>query len=68
MEEMGYENFITDFRENHLRPLTAKLFPEWGGDCLDSHKAFVLGYKIGKDEEIAYHFDNAEVRIYYFMF
>merc|ERR550539_102672 len=30
---------------------------------LDSHKAFVVKYKIGEDVDLAEHFDNAEVTL-----
>ena len=34
-----------------------------GGDCLDSHKAFTVHYKIGEDLDLSYHYDKAEVTL-----
>lgn len=44
-------------------PITKLLYPEWGGDALDSHKAFIVQYKIGEDVDLGYHYDNAEVTL-----
>ncbi|KAJ8385960.1 hypothetical protein AAFF_G00177810 [Aldrovandia affinis] len=42
LNELGFdEGFITPLRENYLRPVAALLYPDCGGHCLDSHKAFV---------------------------
>ena len=32
-----------------------------GGDALDHHKSFVVRYKLGEDEQLSAHYDNAEV-------
>ena len=44
-------------------PITRLLFPDYGGDSLDSHKAFTVHYKIGQDLDLSYHYDNAEVTL-----
>ena len=44
-------------------PITRMLYPECGGDCLDSHKAFTVHYKMGEDLDLSYHYDNAEVTL-----
>ncbi|XP_006813813.2 2-oxoglutarate and iron-dependent oxygenase domain-containing protein 2-like [Saccoglossus kowalevskii] len=64
LNELGFdEKFMTPLRINYLRPITRLLFPDWGGDNLDSHKAFIVKYKIGEDLALNYHYDNAEVTI-----
>ncbi|XP_072024863.1 2-oxoglutarate and iron-dependent oxygenase domain-containing protein 2-like isoform X2 [Amphiura filiformis] len=64
LNELGFDtDFITPLRLKYLTPLTSLLFPDWGGDYLDSHKAFVVKYKLGEDLDLAYHYDNAEVTI-----
>ncbi|XP_077996401.1 2-oxoglutarate and iron-dependent oxygenase domain-containing protein 2-like [Glandiceps talaboti] len=64
LNELGFdEDFITPLRVDYLRPITRLLFPDWGGDCLDSHKAFIVKYKLGEDLALNYHYDNAEVTI-----
>lgn len=56
------EAFLTPLRER-LRPLTALLYPELGGGCLDSHKAFVVKYALHEDLDLSSHYDNAEVTL-----
>lgn len=64
LDELGFDDdFLTPFREKYLSPITKLLYPEWGGDSLDSHKAFIVAYKIGEDLSLSYHYDNAEVTL-----
>ncbi|XP_071943889.1 2-oxoglutarate and iron-dependent oxygenase domain-containing protein 2-like [Antedon mediterranea] len=64
MNELGFDdNFITPLRQNYITPLARLLYPDCGGDLLDSHKAFVIKYKIGEDLDLNYHYDNAEVTL-----
>ena len=64
LAELGFDDhFITPLRENYLNPICRVLYPEWIGDALDSHKAFVVVYKEGQDVDLATHYDNAEVTL-----
>ncbi|EDO31482.1 predicted protein [Nematostella vectensis] len=64
LSDLGFdEHFINPLRREYLQPITALLFPQWGGDGLDSHKAFTVHYMPGKDTELSYHYDNAEVTL-----
>ncbi|XP_042216415.1 2-oxoglutarate and iron-dependent oxygenase domain-containing protein 2-like [Homarus americanus] len=63
LEELGFDRFISSLRSTYLTPLTTLLFPDWGGDSLDSHKSFIVTYKEGKDVDLTYHFDNAEITL-----
>nr|XP_021388492.1 2-oxoglutarate and iron-dependent oxygenase domain-containing protein 2 isoform X2 [Lonchura striata domestica] len=63
LNELGMdEPFLTPLRER-LRPITALLYPELGGACLDSHKAFVVKYSLHEDLDLSSHYDNAEVTL-----
>ncbi|NWR47711.1 OGFD2 protein, partial [Regulus satrapa] len=63
LNELGMdEPFLTPLRER-LLPVTALLYPELGGACLDSHKAFVVKYALHEDLDLSSHFDNAEVTL-----
>ena len=53
--------FFDVLREEYIKPITSVLYPEYGGATLDSHKVFVVKYRLGEDEDLACHFDNAEV-------
>ena len=62
LDELGMnQEFFDVLRDEYIRPITGVLFPEYGGATLDSHKVFVVKYKLGEDEDLACHFDNAEV-------
>ncbi|KAM7416926.1 hypothetical protein PAMA_018821 [Pampus argenteus] len=64
LNELGFdEGFITPLREQYLHPLTSLLYPDCGGRCLDSHKAFVVKYDMNEDLDLSYHYDNAEVTL-----
>lgn len=64
LNELGFDDgFVTPLRELYLRPLTSVLYPDYGGRCLDSHKAFVVKYDMKEDLDLSYHYDNAEVTL-----
>ncbi|KAK3599067.1 hypothetical protein CHS0354_024393 [Potamilus streckersoni] len=63
MDEVGFNDFITTLRVEYMQHITRLLFPEWGGGNLDSHKAFIVKYKVGEDIDLGYHYDNAEVTL-----
>lgn len=64
LNELGFDKgFITPLRELYLHPLTSLLYPDCGGRCLDSHKAFVVKYDMNEDLDLSYHYDNAEVTL-----
>ncbi|XP_058630920.1 2-oxoglutarate and iron-dependent oxygenase domain-containing protein 2 isoform X3 [Onychostoma macrolepis] len=64
LNELGFdESFITPLREVYLHALTALLYSDCGGSCLDSHKAFVVKYAMREDLDLSYHYDNAEVTL-----
>ena len=64
LNELGFnDRFVTPLMRDFLSPLTRLLYPDCGGDSLDSHKAFVVKYKLGEDLALAYHYDNAEVTL-----
>ncbi|XP_037092925.1 2-oxoglutarate and iron-dependent oxygenase domain-containing protein 2-like isoform X1 [Pollicipes pollicipes] len=62
LDELGMnQEFFDVLREEYIQPITALLYPELGGESLDSHKVFVVKYKQGEDEDLGCHFDNAEL-------
>ncbi|XP_066510614.1 2-oxoglutarate and iron-dependent oxygenase domain-containing protein 2 isoform X2 [Hoplias malabaricus] len=64
LNELGFdEGLVTPLRELYLRPLCALLYPDCGGQWLDSHKAFVVKYAMHEDVDLSYHYDNAEVTL-----
>ncbi|KAM8961496.1 2-oxoglutarate and iron-dependent oxygenase domain-containing protein 2 [Pelodytes ibericus] len=64
LNELGLdETFISPLREKYLKSITSLLYPDWGGGCLDSHKAFIVKYALHEDLDLSCHFDNAEVTL-----
>ncbi|XP_068167128.1 2-oxoglutarate and iron-dependent oxygenase domain-containing protein 2 isoform X2 [Antennarius striatus] len=64
LDELGFDKgLITPLRERYLHPLTSVLYPDCGGRCLDSHKAFIVKYDMKEDLDLSYHYDNAEVTL-----
>lgn len=64
LNELGFdEGLVTPLRQRYLQPVASLLFPDCGGGCLDSHKAFVVKYDMSQDLELSYHYDNAEVTL-----
>ncbi|XP_001180150.3 2-oxoglutarate and iron-dependent oxygenase domain-containing protein 2 [Strongylocentrotus purpuratus] len=62
--ELGFDgNFLNPLRMDYLAPIASLLYPDVGGNSLDSHRAFIVKYKLGEDVDLNYHFDNAEVTI-----
>lgn len=61
VEEFGLLDFVNQMISELLSPISKVLFPEWYGSGIDSHKSFSLMYALGKDTELAYHYDNAEI-------
>uniref|UniRef100_UPI00358E5A89 2-oxoglutarate and iron-dependent oxygenase domain-containing protein 2 isoform X2 n=1 Tax=Myxine glutinosa TaxID=7769 RepID=UPI00358E5A89 len=61
--ELGCDASLISPLYTFLRPITRLLYPDLGGDALDSHKAFVVHYGPAADQDLAYHFDNAEITL-----
>jgi hypothetical protein len=65
LNELGFDAFFDKFRTQFLSPIFRKLYPEFVDEQvgLDSHKAFVVAYKMDEDVSLNYHFDNSEVTL-----
>ncbi|XP_025090835.1 2-oxoglutarate and iron-dependent oxygenase domain-containing protein 2-like isoform X1 [Pomacea canaliculata] len=64
LNEYGFDTYLLGpLRQHYLAPVTSLLFPNSGGICLDSHKAFTVTYGSGHDLDLSCHFDNSEVTL-----
>jgi len=66
LEELGLsDGLIRPLVEGWLQPLCMRLSAELARAAagLDHRKAFVVRYRLGEDEHLATHFDNAEVTL-----
>jgi hypothetical protein len=42
LDDIGFQGMMQDFIEKCITPFSKDLFPEYGGDSLDSHHAFIV--------------------------
>eukprot|EP01112_Ceratiomyxa_fruticulosa_P006972 TRINITY_DN1794_c0_g1_i1.p1 TRINITY_DN1794_c0_g1~~TRINITY_DN1794_c0_g1_i1.p1 ORF type:complete len:366 (-),score=67.43 TRINITY_DN1794_c0_g1_i1:97-1194(-) len=63
LDDMGFEQFFTDLREQYVKHFAAILYPHYGGASLDSHHAFIVQYKLTGDKKLNFHYDDSEVTI-----
>lgn len=64
LNELGFdEGLAAPLRDLYLNPVSSLLYPDCGGNWLDSHKAFAVKYTLNQDLELGYHYDNAEVTL-----
>lgn len=65
LDEIGFLDFFNEFRVDFVQPIAARLFPEWsdGVSGLDSHRAFTVKYSPDTDQDLGFHYDNAEVSV-----
>ena len=66
LDELGFApGLLNPLVSDWLRPLCAALEPlaAAGGASVDSHKSFVVTYRLGEDEDLAQHYDNSEVTL-----
>jgi hypothetical protein len=61
LNELGFDDFFNKFRQLYLNPLSKRFYPEIiKTDCdLDSHKIFIVKYKIDQDTSLSYHFGKS---------
>jgi len=66
LDELGlYPRLLNPLIAEWLVPLCARLpvLAAAGGASLDGHKSFVVTYRLGEDEQLTEHYDNAEVTL-----
>jgi hypothetical protein len=64
LDELGFDpGLLNPLHELYLQPISKILFPAETGEGLDTHKAFIVTYGEGKDVDLDFHFDNAEVTL-----
>ena len=70
LQELGFaQEFLDPLVAIYIKPIAAALFPDCGGDSLDSFRSFTVVYHPAKDDDeqhdstLAYHFDDSEVTL-----
>jgi len=62
LDDFGFEAFFSTLTE-YISPFASILFPEYGGDSLDDHHAFIVQYKLKEDVDLDFHYDESEVTL-----
>jgi len=63
LDEIGFTPMLSELRTKYISPFAALLYPEVGGDTLDSHHGFIVQYKMEEDKELGFHYDASEVTL-----
>ena len=63
LDDFGFHDFLDKLMKTYLSPLTTILYPDWGGNSLDSHHGFAIEYQLKKDEKLDYHMDSSDVTL-----
>ncbi|KAN0008573.1 hypothetical protein ACTFIU_009297 [Dictyostelium citrinum] len=63
LDEMGFTDFFKQLREDYLSLFTSILFKDYNGENLNSHHAFAVQYKMDKEKELGFHYDESDVTV-----
>ena len=63
LEEFGFSAQLDNLMTRVVSPLSNLLFPEVGGDSLDSQHGFIVNYGMAGDTDLGFHVDNSEVTL-----
>lgn len=61
--DFGFYDFLQQFMLTYIKPITATLYPEVGGDSLDYHHSFIVEYAVDKDVALDFHVDASDVTL-----
>jgi len=62
LDDFGFEEFFDELTD-YISPFSAILYPDYGGDSLDHHHAFIVQYKLKEDVSLDFHYDESEVTL-----
>lgn len=63
LDDFGMETMLDKVMEDFIRPISKVFFSEVGGSTLDAHHGFVVQYGMGRDVDLGFHVDDAEVTL-----
>jgi len=63
LDSFGFETCLQRMMEEYVSPFASHLYPDVGGDSLDTHHGFTVEYKVGKDVELDFHVDQSDVTL-----
>jgi hypothetical protein len=63
LDSIGFGPLLQQLMEQYILPFSARLYPDVGGDSLDSHHGFIVEYKVGKDTSLDFHVDASDVTL-----
>ncbi|KAM7279418.1 hypothetical protein ACFE04_006552 [Oxalis oulophora] len=63
LDDIGFETMLNKLVDQYISPIAKVFYPEVGGTSLDSHHGFIVEYGEGKDTDLGFHVDDAEVTL-----
>ncbi|KAM9961216.1 hypothetical protein ACTFIR_004053 [Dictyostelium discoideum] len=63
LDEMGFTEFFKQLREDYLSLFTSILYKDYNGEKLNSHHAFAVQYKMDKEKELGFHYDESDITV-----
>lgn len=63
LDDMGFTPLINEIRTKIVSVFSSFMYPNFGGNNLDEHYAFIVSYKMGEDLSLDMHFDSSEVTL-----
>ena len=58
---LGFETLLADLTTRWVRPIAARVLPQFNGATLNSHHGYLVEYARDKDERLAFHVDDSDV-------
>jgi hypothetical protein len=63
LDSIGFAPFLQELMTEYVTPFASLVYPDVGGDSLDSHHGFIVEYEIGKDVSLDFHVDASDVTL-----
>jgi hypothetical protein len=63
LDSIGFAPMLQELMIGFVKPLSSWMYPEVGGDSLDSHHGFTVEYEAGKDVSLDFHVDASDVTL-----
>lgn len=63
LDTFGFASMLQQMVERCIAPFASLFYPEVGGGSLDGHHGFIVEYALGKDTDLGFHVDIADVTL-----
>jgi hypothetical protein len=63
LDSLGFYPMLDALMAGYVTPFAACVYPDAGGDSLDTHHGFIVAYELGKDTDLDFHVDASDVTL-----